>query len=212
MAISHHRKDPADKMNDEQAVHRHNDQTNTKTKQGTSLPSRVVTWPFHIIKQTWKDYQNGRNMQKLITQEQEPAAEDDQRREATNKNNKQRNHHETPVSATKGSPPGKYYDKPPPEGKSEERKAARPVAEYWVHQGGDYPWRIEQVVHRGPSENVRGLWVLEVKDLYAMHWGKKNRPHAQWPFPRQVTTENEGDESTGCAKERDELMDYLKRP
>ncbi|KAI8946052.1 hypothetical protein F4801DRAFT_583809 [Xylaria longipes] len=96
--------------------------------------------------------------------------------------------------------------------------AQRPVIESWVHKGGEWPWRIEQIVHRDSSENLLGIWVLEVKDPHAVYWEKQDRPgrripatvpQAQWPFPRQGKGEN-GVNGSGV-KERDELMEWLRR-
>ncbi|KAI1158095.1 hypothetical protein F5B18DRAFT_657006 [Nemania serpens] len=37
-----------------------------------------------------------------------------------------------------------------------------------VHRDGPYPWRLEQVMHQDSSENLRGIWVLKVKDMHAV--------------------------------------------
>ncbi|KAI0817104.1 hypothetical protein GGR55DRAFT_619057 [Xylaria sp. FL0064] len=76
----------------------------------------------------------------------------------------------------------------------------------------------QQVVHRDSSENVRGIWVLEAKDLLAMHWETQGRPgrrvpatvsQPQWPFP--LSRKREDGEDGSSAKEPDELMAWLRR-
>ncbi|KAI0454277.1 hypothetical protein F5B21DRAFT_476506 [Xylaria acuta] len=134
-------------------------------------------------------------MRKRITQEPEPRAGDDQRWKPEDETNKQQDGHETPASATRGSSPS---------------SARSEVAEHWVHQAGEWPWRVEQEVQRDPSKKFRVLSVLEVNDLcyYAMQWERMVKPEdmvvpqTQRPFPHQEIRENEVDE----------LMDYLTRP
>ncbi|KAI8948406.1 hypothetical protein F4801DRAFT_462631 [Xylaria longipes] len=85
------------------------------------------------------------------------------------------------------------------------RKRITQEPEHWVHQAGEWPWRIEHVVQWDPSKNFRVLSVLEVNDLYyyAMESERKMKPEdivvpqTQRPFR---------------VEERDELMDYLTRP
>ncbi|RWA11755.1 hypothetical protein EKO27_g3352 [Xylaria grammica] len=240
MAASHRGEESANTIRTEQVAHSHNHQTNTK-RVALFLPY-VITWLFRVIQQAWKDHQNGRNLRKRITQEQGSETGDDRPGEAKNETEKPRDDREAqeqtpgtrdnrlkepkdeskkprdrrdiPVVATEGSPPSEYYR----EGRRAKSARHRPVMEFWVHQGGEWPWRIEQIVHRDPSGNARGIWVLEVKDLSAMYWERKDRPgrripatvpQAQWPFPRQGKKEDDGDGSS--VEERDELMEWLWR-
>ncbi|KAI3330856.1 hypothetical protein F4824DRAFT_326272 [Ustulina deusta] len=213
MAASHHHEESVNKRITEKAAHRHNHQT--KMERATLFLSHIITWPFRVIRQAWKDYQSGRNMRKWITQEQDPKTGDDRPREAEDKTKKLRGRREIPVLATEGSSSSQYYH--------EDRRARsarhRPVIEHWVHQGGEWPWRIEQVVHRDASGNARGIWVLEVKDMSAMYWETKDRPgrrvpatvpQAQWPFPRQGKRDKGVNDS--IMEEPDELMEWLWRP
>ncbi|KAI1743145.1 hypothetical protein F4680DRAFT_445021 [Xylaria scruposa] len=196
-------------MSNKQAAHHHDDEAKMKTSHSMLWPSRVVTWPFRFIKQTLSDCQSGRNMRKRITQELEPRAGDDQRCELEDETDKQQDGHETPASATGGLSPRKYYDKSTQ--KNEQHRSVRiEVVEHWVHQAGEWPWRVEHVVQRDPSKNWRVFSVLEVNDFcyYAMQSGEKVKledivvPRTHWLFPHQETSENEADE----------LMDYLTRP
>ncbi|KAI0474813.1 hypothetical protein F4859DRAFT_521859 [Xylaria cf. heliscus] len=160
MGAPHDRKGSADKMCAKQDAHRHDNQI--KTKDGMPFPFRVATRAFRVIRKMWNDYRNGRNMRKPITQEQSPRTGEDYPGEAEDESSKKRNRREIPVSAIEQSLPSKDYQKNPPTRRQQE------VIERWVHQGGEWPWRIEQVVHQDPSDNMRGICVLEVKDLYAV--------------------------------------------
>lgn len=95
----------------------------------------------------------------------------------------------------------------------------RPVVESWVHQGGEWPWRLDQIVYKGTCDNVRGIWSVEVKDMQAVYWEEDgpdkrisatvSQPH--WPFPRQHKgSETDIDNSDG--ENRDELLEWLRRP
>ncbi|KAI1352387.1 hypothetical protein F5Y01DRAFT_324325 [Xylaria sp. FL0043] len=214
MEASHDHKDSAGQRATAQASNRHNNQT--KTKHGRAFPTRLVAWPFRITQQAWKDYRSGRNMRMRTTQEQASEAGGDQHSEEEKDTNKQSNDQEIPMSAIQGSPPSNYHHENPSASRAQPRRGA--VVEHWVHQGGEWPWRIEQVVHRDSSENVRGIWVLEAKDLHAMRWETKDRPgrripatvpQPQWPFPLSRKKEDGEDESS--AKEPDELMAWLRR-
>lgn len=77
----------------------------------------------------------------------------------------------------------------------------------WEYQGGEFPWRLERTVQE--EENWRGVWILEVKDMWSVKWEKEYRlkgrqwqlntvSQAHWPFPYKRTP--------------DELRDWLERP
>ncbi|KAI1747797.1 hypothetical protein F4782DRAFT_535072 [Xylaria castorea] len=106
-------------MRAEQAAYRHNNQT--KTKHGMPLASHFATWPFRIIRQTWREYRNGRNMRKRITQGQDPETDDNHSEKAEDETNEQRGRRGRPVSATDGSSPDKHQHGNPPS-----RSAQRP--------------------------------------------------------------------------------------
>jgi hypothetical protein len=160
----------------------------------------------------WKDYQNGRNMRKQIIHKQDPGTGDDGSRKAEDETQKLR-HRGIPALAAKKSSPSKHYH----ENRLERRAKPRPVTEHWVHQGGEWPWKIEQVVHRDSSGNTRGIWVLEAKDPASVCWETEERsgrripatvPQPQWPFPHQGKRKN-GVNCPGMEEERDELMEWL---
>ncbi|KAI0443441.1 hypothetical protein F4803DRAFT_514755 [Xylaria telfairii] len=74
----------ANEMKTKQTAHRHNHQT--KTKRATLFLSHVTTWPFRLLRQTWKDHQSRRNMRKRSIQEQDPGKGDDSSVEAKDEN------------------------------------------------------------------------------------------------------------------------------
>ncbi|KAI1272911.1 hypothetical protein F5Y07DRAFT_412086 [Xylaria sp. FL0933] len=214
MAASHDHKDSVGQKGTAQASNPHNNQT--KTKHRGPFPSRLITRPFRIIQQAWNDYRSGRNMRMRTTPEQTSEAGGDQHREEEKNTSKQSEDQEIPMSATQGSSPNNYYHENPSASTARRHRGA--LVEHWVHQGGEWPWRIEQVVHRDSSENVRGIWVLEAKDLHAMRWETQGRPgrripvtvpQPQWPFP--LSRKKEDDEDESSAKEPDELMAWLRR-
>ena len=78
----------------------------------------------------------------------------------------------------------------------------------WLSQLDGYSWRIEQLVHLG--NNLRGTWVLEVKDMHALIrekgyvWQRSGSkkdilPQPPWPFPNNIRhnwVDEEGDSLT----------------
>ncbi|TRX95971.1 hypothetical protein FHL15_003113 [Xylaria flabelliformis] len=207
MATSQHRKGSADKMSNQQAAYHHDEEAKTKTNHSMSWPSRVATWPFQVIKQIISDYQSGRNMRKRITREPEPRAGDDQHWEPEDETNKQQDGHETSASATRGSSPRKYHDKPL-QNNEQHRSVGSEVAKHWVHQAGEWPWRIEYgVLQTDPSRNFRVVSFLEVNDLiyYEMEAARKMKPEDLVPKTKRPVPHPE-------VEERDELMEYLTRP
>ncbi|KAI0968989.1 hypothetical protein F4678DRAFT_440596 [Xylaria arbuscula] len=157
---------------------------------------KITTWPFRAICQAWSDFQKGRQVRKSQDHKQEAQEEQTAFPET------ERSRGETSKS------PINHQDK------STGLRQPGPKKEGWARQRGEYPWRIEQLVHL--DDNTRGTWVLEAKDMSAIVWEKEYRmkksrlkmetvaqPH--WPFPRHLQT-NE------VAKgDPDELLNWLSR-
>ncbi|KAI1345467.1 hypothetical protein F5Y01DRAFT_323261 [Xylaria sp. FL0043] len=210
MAVSDRYEESADKIGIKHTIQHHNHQT--KGNRAISFLPHVAARPFRVFRQLWKYCQTGRNIRKQRTQGQGSKTGDDRPEKAEDKPQQLQNCSEVSAPAIKRFSPSRYYSEDQPASNAQHR----PVIEHWVHQGGEWPWRIEQIVHRDSSDNARGIWVLEVKDLSAMHWETKDRPgrripatvpQAQWPFPCQW--EKEDRVNSPVMKERDELMEWL---
>ncbi|GAW25843.1 hypothetical protein SAMD00023353_1400800 [Rosellinia necatrix] len=171
----------------------------------------VITRPFCIIRQIWEDYQRGRNMRKRIAQERGPGKEDCRLEEAEDETEKLRDRRDIPVLTTERSSPSKDSHED-----QEARSGQRcPVNEHWVHQGGEWPRRIERVDHRHLPGNAHGIWGLEEKDVFETYRETQNRPHppirvtvpqARWTFPRHE--EREDDIDIISEEECDELVEW----
>ncbi|KAH8163076.1 hypothetical protein CIB48_g5154 [Xylaria polymorpha] len=176
--------------------HIQNKEVKYDTSTAASLAVWLIAWPFRIIQEIWNDYQDGRNMRIRKTKEQGLG---------------------TAADAEKIPDSSGYYHENPLARNGLLRP--RPVVESWVHQGGEWPWRLDQIVYKGTCDNVRGIWSVEVKDMQAVYWEEDgpdkrisatvSQPH--WPFPRQHKgSETDIDNSDG--ENRDELLEWLRRP
>ncbi|KAI1192945.1 hypothetical protein F5X97DRAFT_339559 [Nemania serpens] len=202
---------PADSKHGEEVARRQCAPSSQKTKHITSLPAVIITRPFRSIRQVWRDYQDGRNTRKRKPRERVSPTPigDDHHAEADNKTSTQPDFDNRTRAASTDQ--GYHVN---PLARQNGPLRPRPVVEYWVHQGGPYPWRLEQVVHRDPSDNLRGIWVLEVKDMHAVYWDRGDPPtgcippQPHWPFPRRREDKSENDSGDN---EPDELLEWLRR-
>ncbi|KAH8157849.1 hypothetical protein CIB48_g10393 [Xylaria polymorpha] len=154
---------------------------------------KITTWPFRATCQAWNDFQKGRQVRK--DQEHKQKAQEEQ-------TETERSRGETSQSPA-----------------SHRRRSTRlqqpgPKKEGWARQRGEYPWRIEQLVHL--DDNTRGTWVLEAKDMSAIIWEKEYRmkgsrlktetlPQPHWPFPRHLQHKDV------AKRDPDELLNWLGR-
>ncbi|KAJ8128989.1 hypothetical protein O1611_g4643 [Lasiodiplodia mahajangana] len=158
--------------------------------------TKVTTWPFRATYRAWNDFRNGRQARK--DQENKREAQEEQTAFP-----------ETERSCRETSQlPESHQDEA-----TEDRRRACERGE-WVRQQGEYPFRIEQLVHL--DDNTRGTWVLEVKDMFAIVWERDYRmeesmlreetvPQPHWPFPRQLLRDDI------AKRDPDELLNWLCR-
>lgn len=97
-------------------------------------------------------------------------------------------------------------------GDGDENEALRPIRPHggWKARGGEYLWRIDNTIHE--DVHWRGTWVLEVKDIFEVTWGRRKIyngkrwkwatiPESHWPFPIMETLSQKADDNiTDCAK------------
>ncbi|KAI1117924.1 hypothetical protein F5Y14DRAFT_290422 [Nemania sp. NC0429] len=160
--------------------------------------TKTATWPFRATRQAWGDFKKGRQVRKDEERKQEEQEE-------------QTTSPETERSREELSQSSAIYKH---RSKGLQRRKPRSKGEGWARQRGEYPWRIEQLVHL--DDNTRGTWVLEAKDLSAIVWEKEFRmkgsrlktetvPQPHWPFPRHLQ------QPPGAKREPDELLNWLSR-
>jgi hypothetical protein len=170
------------------------------TKSGLKWASKVTLRPVYGIRQALVDYQNGR-----IMRQRESQAELSSRTSNQHDNAQRRADTQAQISQAQGGPDERCKDRNLPRDKGD--NYPRRINRGWKHQGGEFPWRIERTVQE--EENWRGVWVLEVKDMFLLEWeneyellGRRWRqntvPQAHWPFPYK--------------REPDRLRDWLQRP
>ncbi|KAI8945699.1 hypothetical protein F4801DRAFT_567433 [Xylaria longipes] len=141
------------------------------------------------------------------TQTQDPGTGDNRPGKAKNETKNQESLPETPVAAPESPEAGK-----PPQYRRENPLentrwlGPRPVVGSWAHQGGEWPWRIEQVMYRDIWDNARGTSVLEVKDIFAFYSNTVPQHYESFP-PLE-----EGREADFCGldvEEGDDMMEWL---
>lgn len=178
-------------------------QRNTQLSRTThgNTKKRRVQWvtkaslrPFYRIRQVWGDYKTGRMMRK-----REGQAE---------------SHGRSAVVEDASELGERHTDRNIPRNGGGDQSCR--VNRGWeYHDGREFPWRIERIVEK--EENWRGVWVLEVKDMWSMEWTKEYQqrgcqwrlgtlPQAHWPVPYE--REGEGKRE----REPDKLYDWLERP
>ncbi|KAF2973280.1 hypothetical protein GQX73_g409 [Xylaria multiplex] len=166
----------------------------------TSSIVKITTWPFRATYQAWNDFQQGRQVRK--DQERKKEAQEKQDAEEGQTASPET---ESPRGQTSQSP-ASHQDR------STELQKPRRRKEGWGRQQGEYPWRIEQLVHL--DNNTRGTWVLEAKDMSAIVWEKEYRmkgsrlktetvPQPHWPFPRHLL------QNEVVKRGPDELLNWL---
>ncbi|KAI0444515.1 hypothetical protein F4803DRAFT_549128 [Xylaria telfairii] len=157
---------------------------------------KITTWPFRATCQAWNDFRAGRQVRKNQKHKQDAQVE----QTAVPKTERSRGEMSQSPTSHRGRPTGL-------------QQAGR-RKEGWARQRGEYPWRIEQLVHQ--DDNTRGTWVLEAKDMSAIIWEKEYRmkgsrlktetvPQSHWPFPRHLQDEDM------AKREPDELLNWLSR-
>jgi hypothetical protein len=96
-----------------------------------------------------------------------------------------------------------------------ESQQSGPQNSWQYHQGEEYPWRLEQLIQE--ERNWRGVWVLEVKDMWSMEWRREYQrrgsqwrlrtvPQVHWPWPYEPQMRH------AKRAEPDELLDWLNQP
>ncbi|KAI1198797.1 hypothetical protein F5X97DRAFT_323067 [Nemania serpens] len=194
----------------------------------------ITTWPFRATSQAWKDLRKGRQIRKDQKHKQETEKEqtafietegpceetshsptncqDKSTRHQQQKHKQEAQEEQIAFTETEGSHKETRQSLTNCQEQQEPKQEKR---EGWVLQPGEYPLRIEKLVHL--DSNTRGTWVLEVKDTSAIVWKKEYRineagmidtetvPQLHWPFPRRLQYT---DVPTG---DPDELLNWLCR-
>ncbi|KAI1426558.1 hypothetical protein F5Y12DRAFT_794110 [Xylaria sp. FL1777] len=155
---------------------------------------KITTWPFRAICQVWNDFKRGRQVRKDQEHKQEMQEEQTEFPET------EQSHGETSQSLVSR------------QNRSTGLQRRNPKQQGWKRQRGEYPWRIEQLVHL--DDNTRGTWVLEAKDMSAIVWEKEYRmkgsrlktetvPQPHWPFPSHLQ------HNDVAKRDPDELLNWL---
>ncbi|KAI1329156.1 hypothetical protein F5Y16DRAFT_397622 [Xylariaceae sp. FL0255] len=158
---------------------------------------KVIARPFRATYQAWNGFKTGRKLRKLGAQREQTASPD--------------NEH-SGGDITKSTKSGNSAQPSLQTHNHQSRDHQGHKKEGWTRQKGEYPWRIEQLVHE--DDNTRGTWVLEMKDMSAVVWEKEYQmkgsrlkmetiPQPHWPFPRHLQGNNRD------RKEPDELLNWL---
>lgn len=164
---------------------------NNTNKRGAKWAARVALWPLCGIRQAWNDYQNGRIMRKREGRAESYGRGGDRHCKVQSGADTRSGPDQTRKAAEEASEPRKAFkDWNAPRNECHNRP--RRLNRGWEYQDGEFPWRIERVVQE--EDNWRGVWVLEVKDMWSMEWKKQyqqwgcqwrlgtvSQPH--WPFP-----------------------------
>lgn len=167
---------------------------------------KIVLFPYHAVRQAWRDYDCGRSSRKAQqsggkeAQESRPhSPKGDEGTIPTSKDKAT-----TPPSQGKATAPPSQVPIDPNKSSKTTEECPRPKGCWNYRHGKEYPWSIERVVQQNPD--WRGTWVLEAKDMWSIDWQQgltpqgQRQPQPHWPFAVPYETGS------------DELLDMLRRP
>jgi hypothetical protein len=158
------------------------------------------------IRQAWIDYQNGRTIRKRESQAEFSGLECDRHNNSQRRVDMQAQFDQGQGGTDKALELREARkDRNLPRGGG--NNYPRCLDKGWKYQGGEFPWQIERIVQE--EENWRGVWVLEVKDMWSMEWEKEYKQKGrQW----RLNTVSQGHWPFPYKREHDELRDWLERP